>query len=69
MKWLKEDGNIEIKPYKVKLRNNMMELVPGFLDGEELQALAGTDWYLVCVQSSFSRRISFRSPGNSSLER
>ncbi len=45
----------------------MMELVPEYLDGEELQALAGIDWYLVCVQSSFSRRISFRSPGNSSL--
>jgi len=44
-----------------------MELVPVFLDGEEVQALAGIDWYLVCVQSSFSRRISFRSPGNSSL--
>jgi hypothetical protein len=26
-----------------------MELVPVFLDGEEVQALAGIDWYLVCV--------------------
>jgi hypothetical protein len=45
----------------------VMELVPEYLDGLELQALAGIDWYLVCAQSSFSGRISFRSPGNSSL--